>query len=176
MRQSLTHLLLLGTLCAGVRERAWAQRSYCRQFTQGAVLTTAGDTLVGRVELQVHADQLLVFRPNGTVVALPASRLRLAALQGERQYYLPAGGRAGTGGRAALLAAGGRRWIEGGSFVGKQPEVTLQTPFVWLDSTTVFLFRSYPSPDPGPASRHAPPSSSSNNSAMGPTCSCAASS
>jgi hypothetical protein len=155
MRRLLSYLLLLAALCGGAPGSAWAQRTYCRQFAHGAVLTTAGDTLVGRIELQVHADQVIVFRSNGTVVALPASRIRLAALKGERQYYLPSSGQVSAGPGAAFLSAAGRRWMEGGSFLGKHPALTLRMPYVWLDSTTVFLFRAYADPNLGPEGRPA---------------------
>lgn len=95
------------------------------------MLTTAGDTLLGRVEFHQRVDQVVVFGQDGTVRALSAARVRMFAVQGEREYFLPY-----RGGRVQ------------GSFLGKHPTLTPQLSSHWLDSTTVFLFRAYPLTEP----------------------------
>jgi hypothetical protein len=132
-------LLMLVTLYLGSLLPAWGQRPYIRQFDQGAVLTTAGDTIKGRIEFQQHADQLIVFCQDGTIRALSPARIRLFAVHAERQYYLPYG-----------------QGLVQGSFLGKHSELTTSLPSFLLDSTTVFLFRAYPWREPGPGGRSYP--------------------
>jgi hypothetical protein len=118
---------------------AWGQRAYIRHFDQGAVLTTAGDTIRGRIEFQQHADRLIVFGQDGTIQALAPARIRLFAVHGERQYYLPYG-----------------HGLVQGSFLGKRPELTPQLPSFLVDSTTVFLFQAYPWREPSVGGRSLP--------------------
>ena len=117
----LTAILYLGGLLP-----AWGQRAYIRQFDKGAVLTTIGDTVRGRIEFHQHSDQLIVFGQNGTTRALSPAQIQLFAVQGERQYYLSRG-----------------QGFVYGSFLGKHPELKLPLPSFLLDSTTVSIFRAY---------------------------------
>ena len=127
----LTAILYLGGLLP-----AWGQRAYIRQFDKGAVLTTIGDTVRGRIEFHQHSDQLIVFGQNGTTRALSPAQIQLFAVQGERQYYLSRG-----------------QGFVYGSFLGKHPELKLPLPSFLLDSTTVSIFRAYSWRESGPSAR-----------------------
>jgi len=133
---TLSRFFLTAILCLGGLVPAWGQRAYIRQFDQGAVLTTIGDTVTGRIEFHQHSDQLIVFGQNGTTRALSPAQIQLFAVQGERQYYLSRG-----------------QGLIHGSSLGKHPELKLPLPSFLLDSTTVSIFRAYSWRESGPGAR-----------------------